>query len=386
MRIAHFGTFDVENFGDLLFPHLIEERMPEHDFVHVSPAGGKTWADSLEAVGVAALTTVDIDAVVVGGGNIVSAKPTALPAYAAMARFAYPELWIGAAALAVERNVPLVFNAPGVLDARLSGGRSFLASQVGHAAQLVAFRDRGSRDVFCGRNRYRGDVVPDSALEARTLLSRRFDLSLPWPANGEQTVTVHLKERNVLGDVAGTAAQIDRFAAGRDARAVLIAIGRCHGDNKLAIEVASRMRSDPIILDDPNSIELIVRALKSSVAYAGSSLHGFIVASAFDVPAAIVAGPRPLPKYRGLLEQMDGDSHLFGTWNDLNEDLDREQLRPVGLERALATLDVHWQRVRAAIESSPDHSRLTRAIIPQWRQILTADRRARNGRQKVLRR
>ena len=27
MKIAHFGTFDVENYGDLLFPLLLERRL-----------------------------------------------------------------------------------------------------------------------------------------------------------------------------------------------------------------------------------------------------------------------------------------------------------------------------------------------------------------------
>ncbi len=27
MRIAHFGTFDVENFGDLLFPLIAADRL-----------------------------------------------------------------------------------------------------------------------------------------------------------------------------------------------------------------------------------------------------------------------------------------------------------------------------------------------------------------------
>ena len=36
MRIAHFGTFDVDNYGDLLFPHLAEWRLPDSSLASMS--------------------------------------------------------------------------------------------------------------------------------------------------------------------------------------------------------------------------------------------------------------------------------------------------------------------------------------------------------------
>jgi hypothetical protein len=42
LRIAHFGTFDVEHYGDLLFPLILERRLSDiyEEFVHASPVGG----------------------------------------------------------------------------------------------------------------------------------------------------------------------------------------------------------------------------------------------------------------------------------------------------------------------------------------------------------
>ena len=54
MKLAHFGTFDVENYGDLLFPLLLERRLSGlcDRFVHVSPRGGPPpWNDCVETIG-----------------------------------------------------------------------------------------------------------------------------------------------------------------------------------------------------------------------------------------------------------------------------------------------------------------------------------------------
>src|SRR5215213_9324871 len=86
MRIAHFGTFDVENYGDLLFPLVLERRLSDlcDEFVHVSPVGGPPpWSDCVQTVGFNQFSqeTSGVDGVVVGGGQIIRATPTPLEVY-----------------------------------------------------------------------------------------------------------------------------------------------------------------------------------------------------------------------------------------------------------------------------------------------------------------
>ena len=55
MRIAHYGTFDVENYGDLLFPPVLERRLSGrgHTLTHVSPIGGRAiWEDCVETISI----------------------------------------------------------------------------------------------------------------------------------------------------------------------------------------------------------------------------------------------------------------------------------------------------------------------------------------------
>ena len=53
MKLAHFGTFDVENYGDLLFPLVLERRLADlcDEFIRVSPVGGPPlWQDRVPTV------------------------------------------------------------------------------------------------------------------------------------------------------------------------------------------------------------------------------------------------------------------------------------------------------------------------------------------------
>ena len=51
MKIAHFGTFDVDNYGDLLFPHIVEWRLPTSFFIHISPTNNRLkFSDASETM------------------------------------------------------------------------------------------------------------------------------------------------------------------------------------------------------------------------------------------------------------------------------------------------------------------------------------------------
>jgi hypothetical protein len=56
--LAHFGTFDVENYGDLLLAAILERRLVDlgHGFVHVSPHGcPPVWDDCVPTVAAGAI-------------------------------------------------------------------------------------------------------------------------------------------------------------------------------------------------------------------------------------------------------------------------------------------------------------------------------------------
>src|SRR5207244_4647045 len=70
LRVAVCGTFDVQNFGDLLFPIVTARRLGDVDLVFVSPVGGPpVWNDTVETLPLPALLadTSPFDGISLGG-------------------------------------------------------------------------------------------------------------------------------------------------------------------------------------------------------------------------------------------------------------------------------------------------------------------------------
>jgi hypothetical protein len=72
-KIAHFGAFDHDSYGDLLFPRILEMLLPDFDLVHVSPTGlPSRWTDACPTLSIAeAIRRTDWDGVIIGGGDII---------------------------------------------------------------------------------------------------------------------------------------------------------------------------------------------------------------------------------------------------------------------------------------------------------------------------
>lgn len=374
-RVLMFGTFDVRNFGDLLFPVVARHYLEREGFeiMAVSPTDMATgWADAVVPLSVGAALKLGgpLAGVLIGGGNIGHTHASRLPDYRGrdLSRSAYPSLWLGAAVFAAARNIPIAWNAIGVPhEFDPAAGNTIIPAVV--QASYPAVRDAASRDCF-GPHANAIVVVPDTALdlprvwprgglepEFRTLLQRTA-------REGEKGyVTVHVKERS-LGeqDAAGVAAAIDRMASETGLTPILVAIGPCHGDDVFARRLSKLLTRAHILLDAPLGLREIAAAIAFSEHYVGASLHGFITAYAYGTPGSLVGVP-PLPKFSGLLDHV-------GRLDDLAEDWDealgriRTWPKPVARPPALPdavreSLDQHWRSVAAAY-LDPSNSRAGR--------------------------
>ena len=321
MRIAHFGTFDVENFGDLLFPLIFENRLGYADLevIHVSPVGGEgVFPDCRASTSLEEALRSSFDAVVVGGGNIVHARTTALGRYSAdpsLVALGYAGLWLGASELAARLEVPLVWNAPGV-PAAFGRETAPLVAWAAGACDHLAVRDERSA-MWLRAAGFAGPVavVPDTAVDVPRLWDEgalREAFLEAFESRGissipSRTVLVHLNARYATDEAGVTAERVARIARTLDATPILCALGGCHGDADLAQRVASAMTCPVLLIDRPRSLREIVACIAGSVAYVGSSLHGLITACAFSRPAILVAreSRSGAAKFSGFLDQWD---------------------------------------------------------------------------------
>lgn len=360
MRLAHFGTFDVPNYGDLLFPRIAEYRLGDmfDEIVHVSPAGGAVYRDVARSISFADFlkSRLVVDAVMVGGGNILHANGTTLAEYSSVKQSAYPSLWLGAAQVAARQNVPLVMNAPGAPRTFGRLGAPLVRRALSYASYR-SVRDHHSEDVLKQAGVNEVHVVPDSALE----IARWFGAGPPdaldvtpeiAAALQGRVVSIHVNDRYATSNPADLAASIDEVGETLRAKPVLIAIGPCHGDDIYARQVARHMRTAHAVYDAPRGVEDIAFVISRSVAYVGSSMHGFITAASYSVPALLVASHAAQHKFDGLLSHLSANDRLMDGWPDAAARL-RRPLAPVGMDGARRRIDEHWNRLRIALRERP---------------------------------
>ena len=378
-RVFLTGTFDVQNYGDLLFPPIAAKRLEPYgiDVIPVSPTDHRTgWRDTAACIAFDDVLAAShpVSGILVGGGNIVHVGPAKLVDYnAASPATAYARLWLGATIAATIRNVPLIWNAPGVpypFPAPLAG--HVVIRQALEAANYVSVRDRTSADNLGDPGNAVVDVVPDTAVDvARLWPRRRLEttfarlLDRKGAAGDNRFVTLHLKARSFAEPVEMVAAWIDAFAAGHGLTPVLLALGPCHHDDVAARRIGRALRGPKIVVDDAHGIEEIAAAIAMATLHLGSSLHGYITSAAYDVPSLLVGRPA-LPKFAGFLEHIGRSGDLVGDWQAAfavaPARLAEPRRGPLVPDDVHRRLDAHWDRVRTEL-AAPRSNMLQQALF-----------------------
>ncbi|WP_439597758.1 polysaccharide pyruvyl transferase family protein [Falsiroseomonas sp.] len=364
---ALFGTFDVANYGDLLFPHVLAHLLGDGlaTLRCYSPRGGApAWADCWPARPLAAFTEDAAPRLcLIGGGNIIHASPTPLPDYAGVfgrSDFTYASLWLGASILAAQAGARLAWNAPGLPFPVEGAWARGLRDLVLPTADHVALRDEASR-VYLGAP---AEIVPDTALKlssvwpAESLLATARDAftsrGMAVPA---RWIAVHLNDRYIGGDLRAACAVVDRIAARLQAVPVLLAIGPCHGDDALARQAMAHLEGPALLVDQPEGLRQIAALIAHAEAYLGSSMHGLITALSYGRPGIAIARTR-MVKFLGLLEPIGESARLQESWADA-EAVAAALLQPLPqatharLQAAMARIDAHAAVLRGLLASAP---------------------------------
>jgi hypothetical protein len=377
------GMFDMRNFGDLMFPLIARERLARFgvDVVAVSPTGKSTGlsgaADSISLESMLAGRD-DLCGILVGGGYIIHThKMLFLDEYQSgdLPEYGGPGLWLGATLAAAIRDIPVVWNAPGVPHPFPGNQRPLIDAALA-AADYVSVRDAGSAELLAAPRGQAVEIVPDpvasiAELWPRASLSEPFKRLIERKAGdpGADHVAFHFRNRSLAGvGVAAAAERIEAFARFHGVCPILIAVGQTHADDVLAREISSQLPMRHIVLDDPSSLQEIAAAIAFSKLYVGASLHGYVVAAAYGVPGVLVALPS-YRKFQGFLDHTGRSEDLAHDWQ---EAFDIAAARvgegtAVHIPRVvLDALDVHWRTIGDAF-ARPKANRANRqAFLQSW--------------------
>jgi lipopolysaccharide transport system ATP-binding protein len=360
-RIGIVGTFDVMNFGDLLFPllagHELRERLGDvtltaYSHRELAPPG---WPYPVRPLDSLPHDLETLDLLLVGGGHLVRFDKDIAPGYGPTSPDVHHPTgyWLTPTLVAGVAGVPVAWNAVGASSDTPGWARPLLAAAL-DLASYVSVRDEVSaRELRAISGSAKVELVPDTAFGVTRLLPVE-----PTENLRGLLATAGVSQRYLVVQASPQLnAHADRIAAAvaplREAgiSVLEVPISPAHGDEGKALGVGHPLMVEPwpapLVL-----AELIGRA----EAVVALSLHLSIVALAQGVPVYRPASTHE--KYR-LLEQFQG----VHTWDGAGPRLALEDLgrRELGAENAKQSVRLaeHWDAV-ATLVGGPRQPRSAR--------------------------
>ena len=172
------GTFDVANYGDLLFPFIAESELKRrlgNVILHRFSYNSKTppsWPYEVTSLSKLPDMIHRLDGLLIGGGFLIRFDKDVAPQYAPPA----PEIhhptgyWLTPALLALQHNVPLAWNAPGMHCNDVPEWARPLVQMALTLSPYVSVRDELSRAALKPLTTAPIAVVPDTAFGLPRLL------------------------------------------------------------------------------------------------------------------------------------------------------------------------------------------------------------------------
>ncbi|HZF08991.1 MAG TPA: polysaccharide pyruvyl transferase family protein [Thermoanaerobaculia bacterium] len=152
-QIALVGTFDVENYGDLLFPLIAEAELAErlgrvklHCFSYAAKTAAE-WPFPVTSITELPRLAAGLDGLLVGGGFLVRFDKQVAAGYGPPTpAIHHPTgFWLSPALIALQHGIPLLWNAPGVSYSDLPAWGDPLMELTFSQSSYIAVRDEPSR-------------------------------------------------------------------------------------------------------------------------------------------------------------------------------------------------------------------------------------------------
>ena len=351
-RIGIVGTFDVMNFGDLLFPllagHELRERLGDATVTAYShrELAPPAWPYPVRPLERLPHDLGTLDLLLVGGGHIVRFDKDVAPGYGSTSPDVHHPTgyWLTPTLVAGAAGVPVAWNAVCASPGTPRWARPLLAAAL-DLASYVSVRDEPSaRELRSVSSSAKVELVPDTAFGVTRLLTPE-----PTESLRRLIATAGIARRYVVVQ----ASPYLRVHAERIAAAVAplkeagitvleLPISPALGDEEGALGVGQ-----PVTLASWPAPLLLAELIGRAEAVVAHSLHLSIVALAHGVP--VYRPPSPPNAKWGLLAQFQG----VHTWNGSGLGLALEDLgrREPGSEAANQSVRLaeHWDTVASLV-------------------------------------
>jgi len=306
LQIGLFGTFDLENYGDLLFPLIAEAELRERlgtVTLHRFSYNARTppdWPYTVTSLTELPRMGSHLDGVLIGGGFIVRFGKTIADGYGPPTPAIHHPTgyWLTPALIALQHGIPLMWNAPSVDCNYIPGWADPLLQLTIAHSRYIAVRDEASQAALARFVEKEPIVLmPDTAFGVARFLDDRcpsVEFNRLRQASGLNGPYIVVQAIHGLDSFLGFVKNHAHLL--RDFRFVALPIGPVLGDHEAILEdhLPGLIRL-PVW---PHPL-LLAEVISQAAAVVGESYHLAVTALAFGVPvfcsADLTAG-----KYTGL--------------------------------------------------------------------------------------
>jgi len=360
-QVAIFGTFDVANYGDLLFPILAEAALQKRlgsvrlrAFSYHSRSTPE-WPYPVTSVSELPQLVDSLDGVLIGGGFIIRFDKVVAPGYFPPSpQIHHPTgYWLSPALIALQHNVPLIWNAPGMHRNPIPCWAKPLVRLALEQSPHVRVRDALSANTLRELNeQVQIEVLPDTAFGLPELI----DPQQPTPAYRRLCETAGLHGPYLVVHAING---LERFlhlwkthsATFARWQLLLLPIGPVLGDQESILGTGLPRAVSLATWPEPL---LLAEILAHAQGVIGHSYHLAISALAFGVPI-FSSADLSLGKYTALREYRGIHALPNGQAIDPKWFLQRLGTTPPCPQVSAAREQVHrhWDRVAELISQGP---------------------------------
>jgi len=373
-KISICGTFDVGNYGDLLFPLIAQKELSErlgdvrlHRFSYHQKRKPE-WPFEVTSLVEFPKIIDELDGVLIGGGHILRFdKLIARDYFPPSAQIHHPTgYWLSPILAAVTNGLPVAWNAPGMLG-RVPAWAGQLMELAVRNSDYVSVRDRESRDTL---ERYAGEtpvrIVPDTAFGISRLLSG-------LPSRDYETLCRDrgLTKPYIVVQATAPLLPFYRFALRHPSlfggfQILLLASGPMLGDD---VALFGEPPANVIQMQRPPHPLLLAELIRGARFVVADSLHVSISAIALGVPLF-----RPVDRLFGkyaLLRDFDG-VFTYNKWRIKPEQFLSALQSPRASRRLPAIqeqLKQHWDTIATVFSTNSARPAIAASSVELWQRM-----------------
>ncbi|CAD5202892.1 polysaccharide pyruvyl transferase family protein [Pseudomonas sp. FEN] len=353
LHVAIFGTFDVENYGDLLFPVIAEAELTRrlgtvnlHRFSYNAKSPPE-WPYTVTSLTELPTLAEQLDGALIGGGFIVRFDKVVAHGYLPPTPYIHHPTgyWLSPALIAQQHGIPVIWNAPGMHCNDIPEWSAPLLKMVLENSQCVRVRDELSRDSLRELSPTTDiQALPDTAFglpnlidehhpsKAFTELRKTFGLDRPY---------IVIQPIHVVEPFLQLFEKHPQALSG--CRLVVLPIGPVLGDHHMV--VSTRIPNTLTLPFWPDPL-LLAEILCHAQAVIGHSYHLSISALVFGVPVFSTAD-LSIGKYTALAKM--GQMHALVQAQELTEQWFTSRLGKTepsaAIEATKVELATYWDQV-----------------------------------------